>query len=144
MLTLLFFLFLLEFHPMSMSSAVVDVETGETKFYIRRPLWRERVQHIVEGESLTHQSHAESCDVNNIIRRYERTGELPPARRPPQYGDVTSLQGDLTERHEAAKEVIQTSREHVNKRRKERQESLPLETPPAAPPAPVTPPPVAE
>lgn len=133
---------------MSLAYLVIDADTGETKYYIRRPWTRERVQHTVVGESLTHQSHADSCDVNNIIRRYERTGELPLARRPPQYGDVTGLQGDLTERHQAAQEIIETSREHVKKRRKERQETLPLETPPAAPPAaspaPVTPPPVAE
>jgi len=144
MLTLLFFLFLLEFNPMSQSLEAVDTTTGEVKFYIRRPLWRERVQTHILDESMTHQSHAESCDINAIIRRYERTGSLPPATKPPQYGDVTAMQGDLTERLVKAEEVINTSREHVKRKRKERQDSLPLEPSPAAPAAPVTPAPVAE
>lgn len=46
---------------------------------------------------MTHQSHADSCDINKIIKQYDRTGVLPPAAHPPQYGDVSELGGDLTE-----------------------------------------------
>lgn len=75
---------------------------------VRNPYQRHRVQTPIFGESMTHQSHAESCDINNIIRRYDNTGTLPPAAREAQYGDVTDLQVDLTER-------INTSRETLDK-----------------------------
>lgn len=37
--------------------------------------------------SLTRQSFADECDVNQIVERFTRTGHLPPARNP-QYGDA--------------------------------------------------------
>lgn len=35
---------------------------------------RRRVKTEFEGESLTEQSHKESCDIHNIMRKYEKTG----------------------------------------------------------------------
>ena len=32
--------------------------------------------------SMTRQEHKEECDINSILARYERTGELPPGRQP--------------------------------------------------------------
>lgn len=64
--------------------------------FIRHPLSRVRTITPVEGDSMTHQSHADSCDINNIIRQFDRTGILPPARKTPQFADVTHLQKDLT------------------------------------------------
>lgn len=71
-------------------------EYQKVKPVVRHPFSRLRVLTVNVGESLTHQSHAESCDVNNIISRYDRTGVLPLPSREPQYGDVTGLQGELT------------------------------------------------
>lgn len=31
-------------------------------------------------ESLTRQEHKDECDINSILSRYERTGDLPPSR----------------------------------------------------------------
>lgn len=44
----------------------------------------------------TQQSFKDECDINVLMKRYERTGILPVGRDvPPQFGDVTSL--DFTE-----------------------------------------------
>lgn len=59
---------------------------------IRRPWERHRFYTQITGESMTHQSHAESCDINQIIRRYDNTGLIPEGRGPGQYGDVSHLQ----------------------------------------------------
>lgn len=40
-------------------------------------------------ESLTHQSFKDECDVNNVIKRFTRTGQLTHVnQRPAQYGDA--------------------------------------------------------
>ena len=63
-----------------------------------RPQWyRERVVTLADGPSKTKQSHAESCDVNAIIRQYDRTGQLPAARVDAMYGDVTALNAYYTD-----------------------------------------------
>lgn len=61
--------------------------------------WNERVRTIsvVSGESKTQQSHKATVDVNNIIARFDRTGQLPPHMHEPQYGDVTMMNGNLQE-----------------------------------------------
>lgn len=41
--------------------------------------------------SRTHQSFAEECDINTIVRRFNLTGELPSDVRLPQYGDFTGI-----------------------------------------------------
>lgn len=41
--------------------------------------------------SLTHQSMAEECDINTIIRRFGLSGELPVNQRMPTYGDFTQV-----------------------------------------------------
>lgn len=130
----------------------IDLETGEIRFFHRHPFSRERVQTQIIGESLTHQSHHDGCDVNQIMARYNRTGEMPDGR-PGQFADVSNLQGDLTTLVEKARE---TSKEVKRRsRKKEEQNDLPgldnpvnqptpsasVETPPPAPaPAPATPP----
>lgn len=47
--------------------------------------------------SKTQQSHLESCDVNNIIAHYNRTGDLPRSNRVPNYADVSNLSGNLSD-----------------------------------------------
>lgn len=114
---------------------------------VRHPMSRTRVRFETEGESKTHQSHAASCDVNNIIARYERTGVLPPTRAVGQFGDVTQYQGDLTD-------LVNRSREHqvqfvedvngyrkakAEEARKTKESNLGTGTPPGSPVPPAGP-----
>lgn len=41
--------------------------------------------------SLTHQSFKEECDINEIVRRFGLTGELPNDYTPPVSGDFTNV-----------------------------------------------------
>lgn len=44
-----------------------------------------------EGESLTKQSFKAECDINEIVRRFGLTGELPIGVRAPTYGDFADV-----------------------------------------------------
>lgn len=51
-----------------------------------------RVQFVPEGVSLTKQSFKDSCDINLIMKRYEKTGVLEHSNRfGSQYGDFTGF-----------------------------------------------------
>ena len=51
----------------------------------------ERVIAPLEGESTTHQSFKDECDINNIMKKFEMTGIMEHARRfEGQYGDFIS------------------------------------------------------
>lgn len=81
---------------------------------VRHPLSRERHQTILIGESMTHQSHRDLCDINNVIKRFENTGEMPQGTREAQYGDVTNLQqNDLTERIQQSREILHKAGEYL-------------------------------
>lgn len=86
---------------MSMNLSEDMIEIIETPAPLRRRPWEEmRLQTIFEGESRTQQSHRESVDINNIIKKFDRTGQLPSPTRPAQYGDVSDLNrpyGELIE-----------------------------------------------
>lgn len=100
----------------------IDKKTGEltlAKPYIRKPYERHRVQTPIVGESMTHQAHAVTCDINNIIRKFDNTGVLPPAQHQGQYADVTGLQGDLTQAYNDAKETIDTSSKFFKEKQRE-------------------------
>lgn len=88
--------------------------------FVRPPYFRERCAFRTTGVSRTQQAHAAACDVNKIIARFERTGEMPKARFAPSYADVTLLQGDLTEREAFARSVVSRVHEGAAKLRKER------------------------
>lgn len=60
--------------------------------------FRQRYSITEFGESMVQESHAGGTDVNEIVRKYHRTGYLPPARIVPQYVDCTLLGGSLQER----------------------------------------------
>ncbi|AXH75864.1 MAG: internal scaffolding protein [Microviridae sp.] len=45
--------------------------------------------------SLTRQEFAEECDINVIMARYERTGQLPANVSEPMYVDMTSMPPDF-------------------------------------------------
>lgn len=42
-------------------------------------------------KSLTRQEHASECDINSIMERYERTGELPGAKTTGQFTYCPSM-----------------------------------------------------
>lgn len=50
---------------------------------------RPRVTSAVGGVTRTKQAFAEECDVNRIMRRYVKTGELPVGGRVASYGDFS-------------------------------------------------------
>lgn len=77
---------------------------------VRHPLSRHRVVACVSGESATDRSHRDAVNINNIIARFDRTGILPgPGSRVAQYGDVTHLQGDLTEMLEFSRTTLDSA-----------------------------------
>ena len=41
--------------------------------------------------SLTKQSFRDECDINNILRKFNVTGQLPAGRVQPQYGDFSGI-----------------------------------------------------
>ena len=59
---------------------------------IRKPYGaRHRVRSVFSGVSLTKQSFKDSCDVNLIMKRFVKTGQLPQNDSKPFYGDFCSV-----------------------------------------------------
>lgn len=73
---------------------------------IRNPYDRVRTPIEFYKESTTDTSFGNDTDVNNIIKRFHRTGVMPEPRGEGQYADVTGLQGDLTEQINKSREAI--------------------------------------
>lgn len=92
---------------------------------IRKPWERERVYtDLGNNQSVTDRSGGNDTDVNKIVARFSRTGHLPPSNREPQYCDVTSLQGDLTDKLEAGRKAAEELRELQAKAKKEARERI--------------------
>jgi len=66
------------------------------KRHVRAPYERLRVSSVPVGESMTSQSDKDAADINSIIARFKRTGDLPLAREGGQSSDVTDLQSFQT------------------------------------------------
>lgn len=104
---------------------------------VRKPWWRQPHRTHITGESMTAQSHAESCDINRIVAQFHRTGSLPSSHREPQYLDVTGLQGDLTEAYNRSSETIETFEDfRKNYKPKDPEKSKSDDTPPSPSPSP--------
>ena len=73
---------------------------------IRAPFEDLRVETVIEGESMTDDSAGNDTDVNNIIARFDRTGQLPTGRGPGEFADVSGLNADLTELISMQKEAL--------------------------------------
>lgn len=61
---------------------------------LKAPVFQSRYNRVllpgikIEGPSRTKQSDAEAADINNIMKKYELTGQLPDMiKNQPQYGD---------------------------------------------------------
>lgn len=62
------------------------------------PRKRERSQYFCVGESRTKQSHKDECDINNVMRRFEKTGVLEhTAKYEPQWGDFVNTPSSFQE-----------------------------------------------
>lgn len=51
----------------------------------------ERVVTVIDGPSRTRQEFAKECDVNELMRRYQKTGVMPVGRTEPRYLDCTAV-----------------------------------------------------
>lgn len=61
---------------------------------------------VNEERSMTQQQYKDSCDINNIIKQYAQTGELPLSNKVGQFLDVSNVQdyqSALTTVYEAQK-----------------------------------------
>lgn len=57
------------------------------------PITEHRGDYFDDTPSMTKQSEAEACDINNIMKRYQATGLLPDLiERQPMYGDFSTVQ----------------------------------------------------
>lgn len=101
-----------------LAESLLDINTPP----FRKPMSRIAVQvDFSHEQSLTHQSHAETTDINNIIGRFARTGQLPPAQRQGQFADVTHLTKDLTTLYNDMQELsgrIRLAQKAVEEKRK--------------------------
>lgn len=50
-----------------------------------------RSRFVFERPSRTKQSFRDECDINNILKRFNVTGELPVGSVQPQYGDFSGI-----------------------------------------------------
>ncbi|AXL14660.1 internal scaffolding protein [Microviridae sp.] len=66
-----------------------------------------KVQFFPEGESLTHQSMADECDINKIMEKWQKTGILDHTNTfEGQYGDFTDVPSDY---HDAMNQVLEAN-----------------------------------
>lgn len=62
---------------------------------IRKTFDRERVQFATKGESMTHQSHQQECDINHIMAKWQKTGVMEHVNRyQGDYADFTNMPQD--------------------------------------------------
>lgn len=60
--------------------------------------WNDRRRTVTPvGESVTDTSFGNDTDINKIVEKFHRTGEMLPIDENQVYQDVTNLQGDLAE-----------------------------------------------
>lgn len=104
---------------------MIDRVTGEQinkhgYAYIRKPMDTSiKVTSDPVGESKTHQSFREETDINVIMDRFQRTGQLPPSRqREPQYMDVSELNKPLSDVINQTAETLEKSRNFFNEKEK--------------------------
>lgn len=88
--------------------------------------WYDRTQTptVIKGPSRTSQADKGASDVNLIVARFQRTGELPPNPRglEGRYEDVTGLQEDLTDAYNKAIENTENYNRLLAEQEKEKNE----------------------
>lgn len=69
-----------------------DTQRQTSKKFSRRPNNTKRVQIAFPDQGRTKQSFKDECDINNILSRFNKTGQLPELiKSNPQYGDFSSV-----------------------------------------------------
>jgi hypothetical protein len=94
---------------------------GDQLVKVKRRYPRLFAPHADDGR--TQQSMADACDVNSIIRTYDRTGQLPASGRQPSYADVTAFNDDLTVLFSKSDQTIATANSFFESRSAESQNS---------------------
>jgi hypothetical protein len=91
----------------------IDSDTGELvklgcKPYVR-PYWaRVRKQKFNTQPTMTDNAHKDLTDINNVVKRYLRTGALPATpNKQEMYEDITHMQGEFTEVINRGKELME-------------------------------------
>lgn len=108
-----------------MKECDMPVRCGGRKPPFVRPRWcRERLMCDFGTESSVQQGFGEQTNINEIVKRFQRTGFMPPQREP-VYADVVALQGDLTELIEQSREVISTAEEFARNWTPEKEKEQP-------------------
>lgn len=113
--------------------AKINTKTGEILDYniptFKKQLSQQQYKTIVsQTPSKTHQSHADSCDINSVIKTYARTGVLPPNTRgtQPQYLDVSDLNrpySDILEEVRDTKDVIDSVNQKIDQANKAKEKT---------------------
>lgn len=94
---------------------------------VRHPAERMEVITVIEGESAVHADQGNDTDINRIVERFRRTGEMPPGNGKGVYMDVSPLQQDLTEimqkGQQAREQLIQMQAEQEAKAQTQKQQT---------------------
>lgn len=96
---------------------------------IRKPYERTRVFTELSTEMLTQQSHGDSSDINAIVARFQRTGEMPPNPRGQegQYVDCTPFSENITESYNRSIETLDEAGRLLSEREREQAEKAAAE-----------------
>lgn len=113
----------------------MDLKSCDQSRVVRGPNERVRTPYYHVGESMTEQSHAEDCDVNSIIKRYSRSGSLPPPGSPPIFEDVSELNRPYSELLRESEATVEAFEAFSASEAAAAAAAAPT-PPPAAPPAP--------
>lgn len=102
----------------------------------RSPLMRQRYITINDEPSQVDRSPGNDTDINNIMDRFARTGQLPGTMPEPYYEDCTPFNRDLTELINEAREVQQRAQDFISTWSEQPEPPPPQQQP--APPEPTT------
>lgn len=79
----------------------------------RSPNSRTRYITTVEGKSATDTSHGNDTDINKIVARFDRTGQLPQGKDNGQYVDCTPFNRELSELLEHASDIQARAKDFI-------------------------------
>ena len=70
----------------------MDIRKKPNQIITRRKNGTLSIQSVNDLPTLTQQQFKEQCDINNIIKHYTQTGELPLSKKVGQFLDVSNVQ----------------------------------------------------
>lgn len=90
---------------------------GDDRFSRRRVVRaayeRLRVLEVPEGESLASQDARDAADINFLMARFARTGEIPPASRPSVFQDNTGVPDNLGDAIMLSRTTLSTASDNL-------------------------------